>query len=424
MAGLLNFNNQPQQGGLLAGLQNAVGNPMTLAGLGLLSGEGFGGAMRGAQLGMSFQDQQRQEAERRRKQQGFESLLGQINAPPDVLALARFQGPEAATETIGQWVGPAQEARRLEMELKRAQIAKARREAADAGARFGKTGSIVQGSDGKFYSVQWGNDGSRVILPMELPGAAPTGAPGPAAAPEAPAEGAGRFGSPALSNSIPPVALTPARGVDVVGDQMFDKATGDPVRNVGGQIQAGAFAKGVGEQDADFVGKFPKVHLSYKSFVNKTDNVLGIIDRAINSVGPNTTGWMGIRRVLPADAARELENDLKTIYANVAFAELNDMRANSPTGGALGNVTERELDLLASTQGSLDQMQSGKRVKENLEIIRRNLSEIKRLRSEAFAMDYARYRKLMGAEGGAGQQPAQGADGWRNVGGVRIREKR
>ena len=417
MAGLWGNIEDDEPVGLLGGLQRGIGNPMTLAGLGLLTGGGWDAARQGMAMGSGFEQMRQSEARKRQ----FESLLGQINAPQDILRIAQMQGPEGGADTLAKYLDPAREA---DLAYKKALTAKAQREAADAGARFGKTGSIVQGSDGKFYSVQWGNDGSRVILPMELPGAAPTGAPGPAAAPEAPAEGAGRFGSPALSNSIPPVALTPARGVDVVGDQMFDKATGDPVRNVGGQIQAGAFAKGVGEQDADFVGKFPKVHLSYKSFVNKTDNVLGIIDRAINSVGPNTTGWMGIRRVLPADAARELENDLKTIYANVAFAELNDMRANSPTGGALGNVTERELDLLASTQGSLDQMQSGKRVKENLEIIRRNLSEIKRLRSEAFAMDDARYRKLMGAEGGAGQQPAQGADGWRNVGGVRIREKR
>lgn len=160
MAGLLpNFDDEPR--GLLGGLRNTMMDPMFLAGAGLLTGQGFGGAMRGAQLGMSFQDQQRQEAERRRKQQGFESLLGQINAPPDVLALARFQGPEAATETIGQWVGPAQEARRLEMELKRAQIAKAQREAKNEGS--GIYGTPIYGRDpatGEMVLGAMGKDGS------------------------------------------------------------------------------------------------------------------------------------------------------------------------------------------------------------------------------------------------------------------------
>lgn len=49
---------------------------------------------------------------------------------------------------------------------------------------------------------------------------------------------------------------------------------------------------------------------------------------------------------------------LDTIGSSVAFDRLSRMRAESPTGGALGNVTERELDLLKSTIASLSQTQS------------------------------------------------------------------
>jgi hypothetical protein len=42
---------------------------------------------------------------------------------------------------------------------------------------------------------------------------------------------------------------------------------------------------------------------------------------------------------------------LNPILANEAFEALSKMRAESPTGGALGNVTERELELLKSTGG-------------------------------------------------------------------------
>lgn len=42
---------------------------------------------------------------------------------------------------------------------------------------------------------------------------------------------------------------------------------------------------------------------------------------------------------------------LAPILANEAFTQLTEMRAASPTGGALGNVTERELDLLKSSEG-------------------------------------------------------------------------
>lgn len=99
MAGLLpDFNDEPR--GLLGGLRNTMMDPMFLAGAGLLTGQGFGGAMRGAQLGMSFQDQQRQEAERRRKQQGFESLLGQGGYTPEQRGLLQMAGPEEAMPVL------------------------------------------------------------------------------------------------------------------------------------------------------------------------------------------------------------------------------------------------------------------------------------------------------------------------------------
>lgn len=53
-------------------------------------------------------------------------------------------------------------------------------------------------------------------------------------------------------------------------------------------------------------------------------------------------------------AAADLAAKVKTIDANSAFAELQKMRENSPTGGALGNITIPELDLLKSTIASID----------------------------------------------------------------------
>jgi hypothetical protein len=223
MAGLLpNFDDEPR--GLLGGLRNTMMDPMFLAGAGLLTGQGFGGAMRGAQLGMSFQDQQRQEAERRRKQQGFESLLGQINAPPDVLALARFQGPEAATETIGQWVGPAQEARRLEMELKRAQIAKAQREAAENAAR-----------QKALYDAFFGDGGAQ-----------PTSQPAPAEIPGSSApvsDGAGRFAAPALATSGEPAP--PQRPRDILNALPPNKKAQAQIAFMAGDMET--FGKIIGE---------------------------------------------------------------------------------------------------------------------------------------------------------------------------------
>lgn len=73
--------------------------------------------------------------------------------------------------------------------------------------------------------------------------------------------------------------------------------------------------------------------------------------------GWGETGAIGsiVRRFGPTGtAAYDLSGQIQSIDANLAFEELANMRRNSPTGGALGQVTERELDLLRSTVANLD----------------------------------------------------------------------
>ena len=57
--------------------------------------------------------------------------------------------------------------------------------------------------------------------------------------------------------------------------------------------------------------------------------------------------------LIPADAKR-IEKKLKTLESLVGFGELQTMRNNSKTGGAVGNLSEREFSNLASVLGNLD----------------------------------------------------------------------
>lgn len=52
--------------------------------------------------------------------------------------------------------------------------------------------------------------------------------------------------------------------------------------------------------------------------------------------------------------ARELSGRYDTIKANISFDTLQEIRAASPTGGALGSVSDREGELLSSAKGKLD----------------------------------------------------------------------
>jgi len=54
-------------------------------------------------------------------------------------------------------------------------------------------------------------------------------------------------------------------------------------------------------------------------------------------------------------AATTVRGLLDTIGGNIAFDRLQKMRAESPTNGALGNVTERELDMLKSSVAPIGQ---------------------------------------------------------------------
>lgn len=74
--------------------------------------------------------------------------------------------------------------------------------------------------------------------------------------------------------------------------------------------------------------------------------------------------------------AVDLQNTLASIQSAVAFDTLQKMREASKTGGALGAVSERELDLLISAYGGLQQSSSPEMLRRNLETVKRIMGKI------------------------------------------------
>lgn len=101
--------------------------------------------------------------------------------------------------------------------------------------------------------------------------------------------------------------------------------------------------------------------------------------------------------------AADTKATIDTIAANMAFDALAGMRAASPTGGALGQITEKELDLLSSTLASLKQSQSPEQFKRNVAQLREIYTTI---RAKADAYPNA---AQFGFGGGSSQGAAQGA---------------
>ncbi len=100
-------------------------------------------------------------------------------------------------------------------------------------------------------------------------------------------------------------------------------------------------------------------------------NALDDIDRLMKSATLPTTGAMGARVAnIPGTAAYDISQALTTIGANISFAQSQQMREASPTGGALGAVSDNEQRLLQNSYAALSQSQSDEQFRTNLGRVR------------------------------------------------------
>lgn len=138
---------------------------------------------------------------------------------------------------------------------------------------------------------------------------------------------------------------------------------------------------------------FSKLDQSYQDANQGFDQVENTINRIIgdkerkSKISNWTAGIGQPLSYIPGTGARDLEADLNTIKGNVAFSALQQMRANSPTGGALGNVSDTETKLLSSTLGSIDQAQSPEQLEENLNIIKKTIQGSRERLKTAYERD-------------------------------------
>jgi hypothetical protein len=70
---------------------------------------------------------------------------------------------------------------------------------------------------------------------------------------------------------------------------------------------------------------------------------------------------------IPGTPANALNGILSGIKANIGFDKLQQMRQSSPTGGALGNVSDKDIALVQSVYGSLLQSTNEKDLIYNLD---------------------------------------------------------
>ena len=96
-----------------------------------------------------------------------------------------------------------------------------------------------------------------------------------------------------------------------------------------------------------------------------SEHAQGIRDSMESAVLP-VTGIFSVTKDIPGTAGHDISKRVDSLQAISGFAQLNEMRQQSPTGGALGQVSERELKFLQSVIGSLELSQSKGQFLENL----------------------------------------------------------
>jgi hypothetical protein len=352
--------------GFFDGLEEKITSPLFLAGAGLLSGEGFGGAMQGMQMGTGLQGQRRKQQQEMQRQQAYKGLTapGALQGiSPDVLKLAQAAGPEAGFDILSKGVQPkatpstVQEFEFAKQNGYTGSFMDFRKSGGGAdGGLYGKAGSVFQDpKSGEFFTVQFGADGTRKIEPVQVNG----------------------------SN------LTPSRGVGVEGNLMYDKGSGATVRDMTDAVAGGERARVVGQGQGQNEVNAPKAFSAMEAANAKSNVVLSTIKEARDMIGPFTAGFGGSAlSSLPGTAARDLAAKIDTLKANAGFAELQAMRDNSPTGGALGQVAVQELAMLQATITSLEQAQSPAQLSKALDDYEKFITESKQRRQAAYESTY------------------------------------
>ena len=153
------------------------------------------------------------------------------------------------------------------------------------------------------------------------------------------------------------------------------------------------YATDIAGNEATKVIERPKREQQIESEKFKLETLNKAVDLAISQTeGLFSTGLGGqITSPFGGSPAANLESTLSTIKANAGFDRLQEMRDNSKTGGALGAISELEIQLLMDSFAALKQKQSKEQLAENLKKFKTQYNKTWTKYNEAYKKDYGEY---------------------------------
>jgi len=274
-------------------------------------------------------------------------------------------GPKLMAAQAGMYLDPRDsQAKDLALQETRAKINKLNVEAQNGGEAYGKTGAIFLNPEtGRYEAVQFGGRGQ--VKRTELGG------------------------------------LTPSKGVETVGDELIDKATGQPIRNVGANIAAGKSAAVQGEAQGKAAINLPLAENSAQRMIGAIDTLLtpnSGLDRVTGTVYGRLPEWTNT-----SEEAKNAQSQIDYINGNTFLQAYNDLR------GA-GAITEKEGEAAQAAYNRLRAQQLG------TESYKKALAEF---RSEVVKLrDIARDRARGGSPATSQPEASTGASGFKYLGRV------
>jgi hypothetical protein len=200
--------------------------------------------------------------------------------------------------------------------------------------------------------------------------------------------------------AIPSATAMPGTGSGFSGQPAAVPGT----TSVPGQLMG---AKGVAAQQGQI--KQRQAGVAAKSSLDATsislDNLAKTATDVMNSPDlGKITGMEGMFPNTPGGSAADLSAKMGSIAARVGFQAMQDMRAASKTGGAVGSVSDYEEKLFQQQIASLDTKQSPEQMKQSLQTIIDHAAQAKQRLAAAYQADYGH-----GQPANATAQPAQSA---------------
>ena len=186
--------------------------------------------------------------------------------------------------------------------------------------------------------------------------------------------------------SPPQIMQTPQAGY------VLDR-TGRPIQTFPKNYEEPERQKEVGKAAGERPEAARKMEQQLQSVGRQHELALKNLDDAVKYIDANpslSTGIIGTStKGIPGTPGYKLSGYLENIVSRLALDTLQDIRQNSPTGGALGNVSDKDVGLLRDAIVKLRQGDEPVRLKEVLGQVRQYITDGMAQRQKAFDTDFA-----------------------------------